>query len=141
MFISARHASVRMDVSRDKKKDQFATSGLLFQMSSLSVVYSFRLLCVIQKYLQISPKFRGQAMKSCASSDPARSRLGNRSVAGPLLLPWPAKAQQEVQVSYPTSSELRDRRLRDFGTLPAHGVSRKPAAWPGCAKPSSGQPG
>lgn len=43
-------------------------------------------------------------------------------VAGPLLLPLPAKAQWEAELSSQVSSELRDRRLRDFGTLPADGV-------------------
>jgi len=87
-----------MDVSRDKKKDQFASSGLLLQISSLSVVYHFHLLCIIQKYVQVNPEFRGQATKSCASSAQRAAEPGQPTVAGPLPLPSPAKVQREAEV-------------------------------------------
>lgn len=108
MFISARHATAGMDVSGDKKKDQFASPGLLLQMSSLLVVYIFHLLCIVQKHLQINPEFRGQAMKSRASSDPHSAELRTSSeaprhpqpaAASPPTLPLPAKVQPEAQVS------------------------------------------
>lgn len=49
----------------------------LLQMSSLSEVYSFSLVHIIQKHLQTIPDFRGQATKSLASSDPECSRVVN----------------------------------------------------------------
>lgn len=76
-FISARQANVGMDVSGDKEKDQFASSGLLLQRSSLSAVYRFQLLRKIQKYRQINPEFSGEATKSCASSAPTHVRAGS----------------------------------------------------------------
>lgn len=49
----------------------------LLQMSSLSAVYSFHLVHIIQKHLQTNPVFRGQATKSLASNDPVCSRVVN----------------------------------------------------------------
>lgn len=77
-FVSVQHANVGMCVSGDKKKHRFASSRLLSQTSSLSVVYHFHLLHIIHKYLQINPKFRGQATKSHTSSDPSHDRAKKR---------------------------------------------------------------
>lgn len=138
MFISARHVNAGMDVSGDKKKDQFASPGLLLQMSSHSVVYNFHLLHIIQKYLQQNPKFRGQAMKSRASSDPARGRAGNRQ---PVLCCCRHQQRHSERWRSPPRSPLSSgTSIREISThSQPTGSSCKPATWTGCAKPSSGQ--
>lgn len=144
MFISARHATAGMDVSGDKKKDHFASPGLLLQMSSHLVVYSFHLLCIVQKHLQINPEFRGQAMKSCASSDPALSRAENQQRS-----PAASQACSGQSSAAACKSAARGAGLLQISPSAGTGIRGiltrsqpmgspyKPAAWKGCAMPSS----
>lgn len=64
-----------------QKKGLLCLIWPLLQMSSLSAVYSFHLVHIIQKHLQTNPDFRGQATKSLFSRDLVCSRAVNRSSA------------------------------------------------------------
>lgn len=101
-----------------RKKHQFASSGLLLQTSSLSVVYHFHLPHTIQKYLQINPKFGGQATKSHASSE--RHMAEPRSSVWSSAAATSSKGRPEAEVTSPSSSQLRDRRPRDFCNFYLH---------------------
>lgn len=73
--MSAQHTNTGMDVETAKKKRPVY---LIWPLLSLFlVVYSFHLLHVIQKHLQVNLKFRGQATELCASSGLVHGRVGN----------------------------------------------------------------
>lgn len=110
----------------------------LLQASSLSAIYSFHLVHIIQKHLQTNPDFRGQATKSLASSDLVCSRAVNR---------WPVlccchrqqrrSGRQSPPPRYPPSSGTGIWGILAYSQVT--GSSCKPAACMRCAKPNSGQ--